>query len=200
MRLHIGKREAPKDLDLLPEPSRENAVLVIEAIEAVLGKPLPFTSADLAQPRKHICLKGLHDAPELNADLLTAAPGFDFAAHWAAAEPVEIVEAGGTVVHVASPATMRLLLEDALAMTATDVKHDPEEVRARLAKIRRDLELLTRQSVRSRERTGLRPIRRRGPGMTSELAVRAFELIVDTGTGMIVERIASLCWARPSSC
>jgi hypothetical protein len=99
---HVAEWPEPNDLDLVIEPTEETGQKVIDAMEAILGRPLPFNAQALAGPGKQA-----RDKTVMNVDVLTPIPGFEFALHWAVAEDVPMAHASyPVVVRVASVPTL----------------------------------------------------------------------------------------------
>lgn len=104
----------PDDLDLLIEPTVENARLVLSALDSLRISPLiPDFAERLGGARRaQVMLKFLG----YYADLITR-PDLDFPLHWAAAGDYQAL-IGRTPVRVAAPSTLLLCLAGSM-----EVKH-----------------------------------------------------------------------------
>jgi hypothetical protein len=96
------------DLDLLIEPSAENARKVVAALEE-LGIQRTWPVERLAQPWAQIILKGNVPQSAFNADIVTPRGSFDFEAHLANAVDGRV---GVAPVKVAAAETVVLLMDE----------------------------------------------------------------------------------------
>lgn len=94
---------AVRDLDVLIEPTLENARKVVNALDSPLFR-VTFAAEDLLRPvRLQIPIK-----IDYHMDILTPGPDLDFAAEYQHAQGARL---GSVVVKFAAPSTLRTLLQ-----------------------------------------------------------------------------------------
>ena len=99
------------DMDVLINPTLENATKVKPALDAIMcrihdGALANCTAEDLAEPGKHLCL-GRNYKDYLNVDLFTAKREFDFRVAFSRSIVVEVVR--GIPARIASEGDLKIL-------------------------------------------------------------------------------------------
>ena len=108
---HYRSLASVGDMDVLINPTPENATKVKPALDAIMcrihdGALANCTADDLAEPGKHLCL-GRNYKDYLNVDLFTAKREFDFREAFPRSIVVEVVH--GIPARIASEGDLKIL-------------------------------------------------------------------------------------------
>ena len=110
-RSHYRSLASVGDMDVLINPTPENATKVKPALDTVMcrihdGALANCTAEDLAKPGKQLCL-GRDDKSYLNVDLFTAKREFNFREAFSRSIAVEVID--GIPARVASEGDLKIL-------------------------------------------------------------------------------------------
>ena len=108
---HYRSLASVGDMDVLINPTLENATKVKPALDAIMcrihdGALANCTAEDLAEPGKHLCL-GRNYKDYLNVDLFTAKREFDFREAFSRSIVVKVVH--GIPARIASEGDLKIL-------------------------------------------------------------------------------------------